>query len=208
MNKEFNYDKWLYNGRYSHDLRKKERKLLKEKLEKQFNYKIPDYIVEDILDGEKYHHICIVINYAVESQDLTKEDGEILKRELKEIFCIENDYERVVKEIYIKQPFNFEEWHERYCNFEFIDLNKYLTEKDKDILKKLNINLKEKLYTEQEFEVMDMDLISYYKDEDEMEEEELEEILPLPENVIWEDYKKLVDKFNQIGKEYNLTGYR
>lgn len=190
---------------YLIDLRKKETELLKEKLEQKFNFEIPDYIVDDILDGEKYHHICLVIYMAVMNHELTEENGEMLKKGLKEIFYIKNDYDRIVKEILIKHTFSYEEWHDKYCNHKFIDLNNNLTEYEKEILKKLGINIENRLYTERETEIINLELISYYRNEEEMTEEELNEILPLPESIILEDYIKILDKFNQIAKDYNLS---
>ena len=40
------------------EIRKKEFNLLKEKLEKHFNFEITEYIIDDILDYETYHHTC------------------------------------------------------------------------------------------------------------------------------------------------------
>ncbi len=215
MSKNFDYEKYtkldaiLDELGYAQDLREKERILVKEKLEKHFNFEVPDYIADDILDCKKYHHICLIVNLAVTNKELTEENGEILKKELKEIFAIRNDYERIRKETIINQKtFTFEEWHEKYCNYEFIDINKFLTDNDKEMLKKLGINLKNRLYTEREFEVIDLELCSYYRNEEDMEEEELEEVEPLPEDINREDYEKLINKFSEIGKNCNLFRYR
>jgi hypothetical protein len=55
------------------------------------------------------------------------------------------------------------EWEIVYFNKPLIDLSKYLTTKDKEVIKKLKLSIEEKVYTEYEFECLEMDLISFYK---------------------------------------------
>lgn len=59
---------------------------LKEKLENYFNFEINDYIVSDILEGETYNHICLMINLAIVNNRISLENGIILKSELKKLF--------------------------------------------------------------------------------------------------------------------------
>ena len=61
------------------EIRKKEYKALKEKLEEHFNFEIVDYIIYDILDYETYHHTCLMINLAIINNRISIENGEILK---------------------------------------------------------------------------------------------------------------------------------
>lgn len=72
----------------------------------------------------------------------------------------------------------FEEWQERYHNEEFIDIKNNLTNNDLKLLKKLGIIVKDKIYTEYEYDVLTLDLIKYYKD-DRMDKEDLEIVAPL-----------------------------
>lgn len=184
--------------------RRKEFNLLKEKLEKNFGFEIIGYIIDDILDYETYHHVCLMINLAVVNNRFSIENGDRLKVGIKELFKINNDYDRVDKTVYIGDVMEFDKWYEKYSTKELVDLKKHLSKEDFNLLEKLKIKIKNKIYTEQEFEILDMKLIAYYKNEKEMTKEELKEIKELPENVKRDDYNKLLDKINEISKEYNF----
>lgn len=186
------------------EIRRREFRLLKEKLEKQFGFKIAGYIIDDILDHETYHHICLMINLAVVNNRFSVEDGKKLKDGIKNIFKVKNVFDRIDKNYYLGEYVEFDKWYEKYTTSELIDLKKYFSKEDFEILRKLNIKIKNKIYTEQEFEILDMKLIAYYKNEKEMTKEELKEIKELPENVKRDDYNKLLDKINEISKEYNF----
>ena len=54
-----------------------------------------------------------------------------------------------------------EKWNERYKKEERIDLKNYLDKEDFEILKKLNIDVKEKIYTEYEFDLLKLELNRY-----------------------------------------------
>lgn len=186
----------------------KEMKLLKEKLEKHFNFEIPDYIIDDILDYEKYHHICLIINLAVVSNRLSEENGKILKEGIKKLFNIDNDYDRVRKEVFMDNKFSFEKWHEKYCNYEFIELKKFLKKEDIDILEKLEIKVKDKIYTEYEYEMLKMDISAYYNEiepEENITEEEKKYLKSLKEKDVTKiAYLKLLDTFDLIDERYNI----
>ena len=51
---------------------------------------------------------------------------------------------------------------------------------------------------------LDMDLIAYYINEEEMEEEEIKESKDLPENVTREEFNELLEKVNNISIKYNF----
>lgn len=184
------------------EIRKKEFNLLKEKLEKHFNFEITEYIIDDILDYETYHHTCLMINLAVVNNRMTVVDGEILKAGLKILFNIQSSNDRFDRSVYM-DTFDFDVWYEKYSTLEIVDLKKHLSKEDFDLLKRLNIEIKDKVYTEQEFEILDMELLGYYIDED-MDEEELKESKPLPEEVTREEYNKLLEKLSSISSEYNF----
>ena len=184
------------------EIRKKEFNLLKEKLEKHFNFEITEYIIDDILDYETYHHTCLMINLAVVNNRMTVVDGEILKAGLKILFNIQSSNDRFDRSVYM-DTFDFDVWYEKYSTLEIVDLKKHLSKEDFDLLKRLNIEIKDKVYTEQEFEILDMELLGYYIDED-MDEEELKESKPLPEGITREEYNKLFEKLSSISSEYNF----
>ena len=179
------------------EIRKKEYKALKEKLEEHFNFEIVDYIIYDILDYETYHHTCLMINLAIINNRISIENGEILKAGLKILFKIKDRDDRFNRGVYIN-TFDFDSWYEKYSTKELIDLSKYLSKSDISLIKKLDIKIKNKIYTEQEFEVLNMDLLSYYIAED-MEEEEKKESKPLPKEVSRDEY----NKFQRLERDYS-----
>lgn len=64
----------------------------------------------------------------------------------------------------------FNEWTKVYFNKPLIDLAKYLTTEDKEVIEKLKIILEDKIYTEYEFECLEMDLIAFYEKKEQLEE--------------------------------------
>ena len=184
------------------EVRKKEYRLLKEKLEEHFNFKITDYIIDDILDYETYRHTCLMINLAVINNRISINDGEILKAGLRIIFEIKNDYDRFNRNVYI-DTFDFDSWYDKYSTDEIVDIKKFLGMDDINLLKKLNIKIKNKIYTEQEVEILSMDLLSYYIADD-MEIEELKMSKKLPKDVSREEYNKLLGKINKIIENYKF----
>lgn len=98
----------------------------------------------------------------------------------------------------------FKEWHEKYCNDEVVDLKKYFTQEDFEIIKKLGIEILDKIYTEREFEVLDGEYILYYY-EDNMTDEEKADTKSLEgTGVSREEYNTLLKKFEQINLEHNF----
>ena len=65
------------------EIRNREFKELKEKLENYFKFKITDYIISDILDCENYNHVCLMINLAVINNRISLENGITLKKRTK-----------------------------------------------------------------------------------------------------------------------------
>lgn len=96
-----------------------------------------------------------------------------------------------------------DEWKERYENKEIVNIKNEFTNNELELLQKLGVELMDKLYTERDFEMLDMKVISYYYD-DTMTDEEKEECIPLPNGVTREDYNLLVDKIHQINLKYNF----
>ena len=185
------------------EIRRKEFKILKEKLEKHFNFEITEYIIDDILNYETYYHTCLMINLAVINNRLSAENGEKLKLELKNLFKINNIYDRFDRGVFMGNTFDFDEWYNEYSTKEVINIKKELSKKELQLIEKLGIKLKDKIYTEQEFECLNMDLLKYYKDDD-MSEEELKYSVKLPEGVTRKEYNDLLDKINEINQKYNF----
>ena len=87
-------------------IKKREFEELKEKLEKYFNFEITDYIVSDILDCETYNHVCLMINLAVINNRISLENGVILKNELKQLFQINDIFDKFNKDNFIIEKIN------------------------------------------------------------------------------------------------------
>jgi len=100
--------------------------------------------------------------------------------------------------------FNYEEWNEKYHNKKFIDLFMYFSPEQKELLKKFDITLEEKLYTEFEFDVIDEKLILFYKDEEEMNVEELKECEELPDGVDKAQFNELLDVMSKVREKYSF----
>ena len=99
--------------------------------------------------------------------------------------------------------FNFNEWREKYEKKEIVNIHVEFTIDELELLKKLGIELKDKIYTEREFEELDMEVIKYYY-EDDMTDEEKEETVPLPDGVAREEYNNLVNKIHEINLKYKF----
>ena len=144
-----------------------------------------------------------MINLAVINNRLSAENGEKLKLELKNLFKINNIYDRFDRGVFMGNTFDFDEWYNEYSTKEVINIKKELSKKELQLIEKLGIKLKDKIYTEQEFECLNMDLLKYYKDDD-MSEEELKYSAKLPEGVTRKEYNDLLDKINEINQKYNF----
>ena len=63
---------------------------------------------------------------------------------------------------------SYEEWEDRYYNKKIINVMDFF-KKYQDILKKLEIDIKEGEYTYHEYELLKMDILWYYQDEEDNE---------------------------------------
>ena len=99
---------------------------------------------------------------------------------------------------------DYEKWNDKYHNVKFIDLFMYFTPEEKELLKRFDIVLEDKLYTEYEFDVIDEKLILYYKNEEEMEEDELKECKELPSDVDRAQFMELLAIMDRVRDKYNF----
>ena len=97
---------------------------------------------------------------------------------------------------------SFEEWDMNYHNKEIIDLRKEITNKELELLEKLEIIIQDKVYTGYEYGRLKMDLLLYYKDEN-MDEEEWKNVKSLKDREVnRNDYNELLNKFCELNKKY------
>lgn len=99
---------------------------------------------------------------------------------------------------------DYEKWNDKYHNVKFIDLFMYFTPEEKELLKRFDIVLEDKLYTEYEFDVIDEILILYYKNEEEMEEDELKECKELPSGVDRAQFNELLAIMDRVRDKYEF----
>lgn len=94
--------------------------------------------------------------------------------------------------------FNYIEWCDKYHNKEILDVKRFFTTKEIKILEKLGIEIKNKIYSQYDIEILRMDFISYYSDND-MDNEELAISKSLSGTGAGrEEYNQLLDKINSI----------
>lgn len=177
----------------------------------------PEIVITDLMRNHKYTGLDIIkdyfnkkskVEFLVISADFEKDvitDGLEVAGYIKKPF---NDYEIIYKELKrIKREINdkeYKEWDEKYHNLEVIDVKKHLSSKDIKILKKLGIKVKNKIYTEYEFECLTMELLAYYDDpEMDLSEEEKEFQKSLDgTNVSREEYNEVLNKVQKINERF------
>ena len=98
----------------------------------------------------------------------------------------------------------FKEWQKNYHEKEIIKLKKELTNKEQEIIESLGIKLKNKIYTEYEYESLKINLIKYYKNDD-MDKEELDNVKPLVNGINRDEYNELLKKFDKLDKKYEVS---
>lgn len=177
----------------------------------------PEIVITDLMRNHKYTGLDIIkdyfnkkskVEFLVISADFEKDvitDGLEVAGYIKKPF---SDYEIIYKELKrIKREINdkeYKEWDEKYHNLEVIDVKKHLSSKDIKILKKLGIKVKNKIYTEYEFECLTMDLLAYYDDpEMDLSEEEKKFQKSLDgTNVSREEYNEVLNKVQKINERF------
>lgn len=80
------------------EIRLQKQKVMQETLENYFGFKIPNYVIDDIVDNETYYHICLMINLATLNERLSEENADRLKEGFKEIFSIKNSFDTLKSE--------------------------------------------------------------------------------------------------------------
>lgn len=101
------------------------------------------------------------------------------------------------------ENFDYDKWKEKYQNVEIVDLKENLSEAELDTISKLGIKLKDKVYTQYEFDALEMKILDYYID-DELDNEVKEFLKELPSEVSREEYNRLVEKISEIKIKYGF----
>ena len=101
------------------------------------------------------------------------------------------------------ENFDYDKWKEKYQNVEIVDLRENLNDTELDTISKLGIELKDKVYTQYEFDALEMKILDYYID-DELDNEVKEFLKELPSEVSREEYNRLVEKIEEIKIKYGF----
>lgn len=94
---------------------------------------------------------------------------------------------------------NYEEWKEEYYKKEKVDLKNYCSTNDFEVMKKLGVKVLNKIYTENEFEVLYSNILSFYNEESENKDDALGNL-----GVGQEEYEELLEKLDKINEEYDF----
>lgn len=153
----------------------------------------PKFILVTADAGFDFNMKCfgMGISSVISKDNIEYELGNALKEIVDEI-----KFEAEETEDYSMIEYN--KWYEKFSTIEKIDLNKYFTKEDFKILRKLGIKIKNKIYTELEFELLEMEFASYYY-EDSMTDVEKTYATSLDgTGVTREEYNELIKKFDKI----------
>lgn len=176
----------------------------------------PEIVITDLMRNHRYTGLDIIKNYFVQNKDVeflvisADNKSEVINGGLKVAGYIEkpiNDYEEVYTELKrIKNELEnkkYLKWDEKYHNLEILNIKKLLNWKEKRILKKLGIKIKNKMHTECEIECLMLELLLYYDDPEEyLSKEEKKYQKSLEETgVSREDYNNILNKITKIKGE-------
>lgn len=171
----------------------------------------PEIVITDLMRNHRYTGLDIIKKYNDDNSKVkflvisADEKADVINNGLEVAGYIKKpftDYEIVydevkrIRKIIIDEEYN--NWNEKYHNKKFIDLFMYFSPEQKEVLKKFDIALEEKLYTEFEFDVIDGKLILFYKNEEEMDEEELKECKELPNGVDRAQFDELLAVMSKV----------
>ena len=89
----------LLTNKYAEEI-KKAKELIERRnkvtniIQEKFSFLVPDYVIDDIAEGENYEHICLMINLAESNNRITGENAIFLRNKLKEIGNIKSAYDK------------------------------------------------------------------------------------------------------------------
>ena len=176
----------------------------------------PEIVITDLVRNYKYTGLDIIKNYfekkspikflvvsADRKQDVIK-DGLEVAGYIEKSFSF--DYESIYSEIKrIKHDIDnekYNEWNNKYHKLEYIDLKSLFDEDELNTLRKLGIEIKNKKYTEYEYELVEMEL-GYYMEIDEEDPDVVKTLESTKKNiadkgVTQEEFDKLIKKIDSL----------
>ncbi len=103
-----------------------------------------------------------------------------------------------------KEKIDFKKWEDKYMNVPVVDIYKELSKKSIEIIKKLGIEIEKKIYTENEFEVLEMKLSEYYEYEGIAKEEQTYIKSLEGTGVTNKEVGEVLEEINRIQCEHNF----
>ena len=173
-------------------------RIIKRFLKNNFNFFIPNYIINDIVENETYCHFKALVDLAVANSELSRINGKKLKEGIKKIFKIESETSFLDSNLIIDNFNFFDNWWREYHFNAYINLKNYLNSKDIKLLKCFNVFIENKLYTKYEIELIKIGLLKYYININEMSAEELQSVKKLPKNITRKQFNKILKKIEKI----------
>ena len=176
----------------------------------------PEIVITDLMRNHRYTGLDIIKSYFAKNKDITflvisaDNKSDVINGGLEVAGYIKkpvNDYEEIYTELKrIKRELEnkkYLEWDEKYHNLEILNIRKMLSFKEKRILKKLGITIKNKKHTECEIECLMLELLLYYDDPEEYLSKEEKKYQKSFEGtgVSREEYNKLLNKITKIKGE-------
>lgn len=100
----------------------------------------------------------------------------------------------------------YEIWKEKYYNNKIVDYSKYFSDEDIKLLHKLDVHInKNKIYTEYEHDLFEMDMIEFYEDAEYIDGTKVPPTRKLEDvNVTKEEYSRLLDILYKISVDYEF----
>lgn len=176
----------------------------------------PEIVITDLMRNHKYTGLDIIKDYSKKKSNIkflvVSADRKIdtINNGLEVAGYIEKgfsfDYELIYTELKrIKKDIIDEEynnWDKKYHTLEYIDLYSIFNEEEKAILSKLGIEIKNKKYTEYEYELIQTEL-NYYMDIDEEDPEVVKSLESTRKNiedrgVTQEEFDNIINKIDSL----------
>lgn len=176
----------------------------------------PEIVITDLMRNHKYTGLDIIKDYSKKKSNIkflvVSADRKIdtINNGLEVAGYIEKgfsfDYELIYDELKrIKKDIIDEEynnWDKKYHTVEYIDLYSIFNEEEKVTLGKLGIEIKNKKYTEYEYELIQTEL-NYYMDIDEEDPEVVKSLEPTRKNiedrgVTQEEFDNIINKIDSL----------
>lgn len=176
----------------------------------------PEIVITDLVRNQKYTGLDIIKNYFEKKSPIkflvvsADRKQEVIKDGLEVAGYIEKsfsfDYESIYSEIKrIKHDIDnekYNEWNNKYHKLEYIDLKSLFDEDELNTLRKLGIEIKNKKYTEYEYELIEMKL-GYYMEIDEEDPDVVKTLESTKKNiadkgVTQEEFDKLIKKIDSL----------